>query len=77
MHTSASPYGNDDDEALTRTADLLRGESGLKQVELLPYNGAAGAKYKMIGKSYPHEFQAPKRINTEPFTKVGIVTKIL
>ena len=68
---------NDDDKSLTQTAELLKGESGLIRVELLPYNGAAGAKYKMIGKPYPHDFKAPSKINTAPFTQAGIEVKIL
>ena len=68
---------NDGEDALTQTAALLKGESGLIRVELLPYNSAAGAKYKMIGKPYPHDFKAPSKINTVPFTQSGIEVKIL
>lgn len=63
---------NDDAENLDATAELLRGARSLLRVELLPYNHAAGAKYKMIGQPYPYSFRAPERVDTSPFEKRGI-----
>lgn len=63
---------NDDEENLTATAELLADANSLLQVELLPYNGAAGAKYKMVGQPFPYDFHAPSSPNTSPFTARGI-----
>lgn len=69
---------NDSSENLEKTATLLEGAKNLQRVELLPYNGAAGAKYEMIGKKYIHgDFSAPREIDTAPFTKRGIECKIM
>ena len=52
---------NDSYENLKATADLLKDCSSLIRVELLPYNAAAGAKYKMVGKDFTYDFTAPEK----------------
>ncbi len=68
---------NDGGENLTATAELLKDAKNLQRVELLPYNGAAGAKYQMVGKAFEHGFTSPKVFNTEIFEKLGIKAKVL
>ncbi len=50
---------NDDDENFLALADKLAGCETLQNVELLPYNSMAGAKYAMVGLEYKYSFQAP------------------
>ena len=70
---------NDSSENLKATASLLKGASGLQRVELLPYNGAAGAKYQLIGKPFEHSFIAPatEDIDVSAFLSEGIECKIM
>jgi len=46
------PGLNDDPGNIAATAALLR-RLGLKRIDLLPYNEAAGAKYAWLGRDYP------------------------
>ena len=62
---------------LRRTAELLTDAANLVRVELLPYNGAAGAKYKMVGMPFERQFRAPDSIDLSPFTRLGIECKVL
>ena len=59
---------NDDAVNLAKTAELLADAPNLQRVELLPYNGAAGAKYKMVGLPFEHNFHAPEGVDTSVFT---------
>ena len=70
---------NDGAENLLRTAELLKGAPGLQRVELLPYNGAAGAKYPMTGMAFTQSFIAPAigDIDITPFTEAGIECRIM
>jgi len=69
---------NDDKENLEATAELVKDAKNLVRFELLPYNGAAGGKYPMVGRSFDHpEFKAPDKIDTSPFTDRGIECKVL
>ena len=70
---------NDGRDNLTKTAELLKDAKGLQRVELLPYNGAAGAKYPMTGQPFDHDFIAPKieDIDISLFKDVGIECKIM
>lgn len=68
---------NDDTVNLTKTAELLTDVPNLQRVELLPYNAAAGAKYRMVALPFDHRFRAPDRIDTSPFTDRGIECKIM
>lgn len=68
---------NNDVSNLTNTARLLADAKALQRVELLPYNGAAGAKYKMVGLPFEHEFRAPENVDVSPFTELGIKCKVM
>lgn len=68
---------NDDAVNLRKTAELLANSDNLQRVELLPYNGAAGAKYKMVGMPFDHDFRAPDDIDVTPFTELGIECRVL
>lgn len=63
---------NDSEQNLTATAELLSDAGSLIRVELLPYNSAAGAKYKMTGQAYPYEFKAPEHVDLKPFERLEI-----
>jgi len=67
------------EENLTRTAALLAGDPALDRVELLPYQPAAGAKYRMVGKTYDRTFSAGPMLAraAEPFEQYGLRCKIL
>lgn len=47
------PSCNADEENLTACAELVRGAEQLLQVELLPYNPTAPAKYRSTGREFP------------------------
>lgn len=69
---------NDSRENLAASADLVAGAKGLVRYELLPYNGAAGGKYAMVGRTYPHgDFRAPDRVDLSPFRERGIEVRVL
>lgn len=50
---------NDDEANLKATADFLADSQNLRQVELLPYNTMAGAKYAMLGLQYHGRLAQP------------------
>jgi pyruvate formate lyase activating enzyme len=70
---------NDGAENLEKTAELLKDAKNLLRVEILPYNGAAGAKYDMTGMVYGQNFVASKKdeIDISPFTKAGVECKVM
>ncbi len=47
------PAITDTDANLTAIADAIQGLPGLLRVDLLPYNPLAGAKYPLLGLTYP------------------------
>lgn len=72
------PGVNDTRENLCRTAVFMQ-ELGVGKVELLPYNRAAGAKYKMLGRQYETDFDpsvAPQS-HREIFEAHGIEVSVL
>ncbi len=69
---------NDDPENLAASAELVTGAAGLQRYELLPYNGAAGGKYAMVGRIYEHrDFRAPEHVDLTPFRERGIDVRVL
>jgi pyruvate formate lyase activating enzyme len=69
---------NDSVENLSATAELVKNARNMIRFELLPYNGAAGGKYPMVGKEYAYpEFKAPDKIDTFPFTERNIECRVL
>ncbi|MBO5323195.1 MAG: radical SAM protein [Oscillospiraceae bacterium] len=72
------PCVNDTLDNITQTAQFMS-QLGVTKVELLPYNKAAGAKYKMLGREYITDFDpsVPPQSHTEVFEHYGIGVKIL
>ena len=69
---------NDCSENLSATAELVKNTKNLQRFELLPYNGAAGGKYPMVGRAFEYpEFKAPEHIDVSPLEERGIVCKVL
>ncbi|MBQ7011725.1 MAG: glycyl-radical enzyme activating protein, partial [Clostridia bacterium] len=69
---------NDSSENLSATAELVKNAKNLQRFELLPYNGAAGGKYPMVGKTFEYpDFKAPERIDASPFKNRGIECRVL
>jgi pyruvate formate lyase activating enzyme len=50
------PGYNDSLENLRHIAKFVKRLSNVEKVSLLPYNSAAGAKYRFIGKNYGLEY---------------------
>jgi len=46
-------------------AELLKGSANLREVQLLPYNFAAGAKYALVGREYKPPFNEKTPVNTD------------
>ncbi|NLJ40338.1 MAG: glycyl-radical enzyme activating protein [Clostridiales bacterium] len=71
---------NNDIENLTKTAQFLQDAKNLLYVELLPYNLAAGSKYKLLDLKYEYSFQKPGDKELENariiFESYGIKCKI-
>ncbi|MEN6536837.1 MAG: glycyl-radical enzyme activating protein, partial [Bryobacteraceae bacterium] len=65
-------------ENLSAIARTLRGLPGLLQVDLLPYNRAAGGKYAALGMTYQPGFDeaAKPNANTGPFLTLGIPAQV-
>jgi pyruvate formate lyase activating enzyme len=69
---------NDDIINIERTAGLLTGADNLMHAELLPYNSAAGAKYRLIGREFkPAYSEEPPVIHCEPFAAANITVRVL
>ena len=69
---------NDGIANMERTAALLADANNLIRTELLPYNAAAGAKYKMTGRKFsPSYSEDPPEIRREPFETAGINVSVL
>jgi len=72
------PNVNDSQENMMKILSFIKDAKSLVRVELLPYHKTAGAKYKMIGKSYNPSFditKTPKIFNV--FEECNIKTIIL
>lgn len=59
-------------------AAALRGLPGLLRVELLPYNRAAGAKYRALGRAFQPEFDEDRLVAAAPgvFAREGIEVRV-
>jgi pyruvate formate lyase activating enzyme len=53
VRTPIVPGFNDSPEEVRAIADLVRGLSGSRRFELLPYHGFGEPKYRRLGKEYP------------------------
>ncbi len=72
------PGVTDTDENLTAIALLVQGLPGLTEVELLPYNQAAGSKYRYAGMEFKPDYDEtrPPNLNTTPFEQVGVKVRV-
>jgi pyruvate formate lyase activating enzyme len=72
------PVVTDTDENLEAIAKIARNLPGLIQVELLPYNLAAGAKYAAVGRQFLPDYDESKAVNAnvKPFYEMGVKVKV-
>jgi pyruvate formate lyase activating enzyme len=72
------PGVTDTEQNLEAIAQTVGGMQGLLQVNLLPYNKAAGAKYEYAGMEFKPEYDetAELNLNTEPFQQAGIKVSV-
>lgn len=68
------PGVTDTDENLAAIARTVKGLPGLLNVDLLPYNQAAGSKYQFAGMEFKPDYdeKRPLNINTRPFEEAGV-----
>lgn len=78
VRTPLIPNVTDTEENLSAIAQLLD-ENGVRYIELLPYNKMAGAKYKLVLRSYRPDFDETAEVNTriDLFKKYNISVKIM
>jgi len=67
------PGVTDTDENLAGIASLVENMPALVEVDLLPYNRAAGAKYRYAGMEFKPDYDEtqPLNFNTKIFDKPG------
>jgi len=72
------PGVTDTDENLAGIAQVIKNLPGLMQVDLLPYNRAAGAKYRAAGMEFHPEYDEtqPVRVNTRVFLEAGVKVRL-
>jgi pyruvate formate lyase activating enzyme len=72
------PGVTDTDENLGAIAQTIRGLPGLVRVDLLPYNKAAGSKYRYAGMEFKPDYDESRQpnINTTLFKRSGIEVKV-
>ena len=73
------PGVNDSAENLRQTALWVKDAPNLLHVELLPYNKAAGGKYRSVGMEYAPQFDVERSPNlqSECFEELGVTVKIM
>ena len=73
------PGVTDTDQNLDGIVQTLRGLSGLLQVDLMPYNKAAGSKYRYSGMEFKPEYDESQELNlnTSLFEQAGIKITIV
>jgi len=71
------PGVTDTQANLRAIARLLKGRKGFVRTDLLPYNRAAGGKYKACGMEFSPcwDEKAPCRADTSEFDRVGVYAK--
>lgn len=73
------PGVTDTDANFTALAALLAGAPNLQRVDLLPYNPAAGGKYRACGMEFRPGFdeKQPLNFNQHPFEQAGLPVTIV
>ena len=59
------PGVTDTSDNFAAIAELLKGSANLREIQLLPYNFAAGAKYALVGREYNPPFNEKTPVNTD------------
>lgn len=74
MRMPIIPGVNDNEEHFRTAAELVADAPALVRVDVLPYQPAAGAKYKMVNRDYQPDFDEtrPLKFHTECFDEHGI-----
>jgi pyruvate formate lyase activating enzyme len=72
------PGLTDSDENLSAVARTIKDLPGLMRVDLLPYNRAAGAKYRAAGMEFRPDYDEtrPVRVNTKVFIEAGETVRV-
>jgi len=72
------PGVTDTDQNLEAIARTVKGFPNLLRVDLLPYNKAAGGKYRAAGMPFNPDYDEskPVNINTEPFRSLGLAVRV-
>jgi len=72
------PGVTDTPDNLRRIAAAVQGLPGLERVELLPYNRAAGGKYRAAGMTFAPDYDETRPCNTDtsPFIEQGIEVRV-
>jgi pyruvate formate lyase activating enzyme len=72
------PGVTDTDENLDGIVDTIKNLPGLVEVNLLPYNRAAGSKYQYTGMEFKPDYdeKRPLNINTKIFEQAGIKVSV-
>jgi pyruvate formate lyase activating enzyme len=73
------PGVTDTNQNLIDIVQTLRGLSGLMRVDLLPYNKAAGSKYRYAGMEFKPEYDESRELNlnTTIFEQAGIKVNVV
>ncbi len=73
------PGITDTSENLSSIAQFLAPIRGLQRIDFLPYNRAAGGKYRAVGKKYNPGFDENKtvKIDTEIFSRVAVEVRVI
>ncbi len=73
------PGVTDTDENLKGIAQTVGGLPGLVRVDLLPYNKAAGSKYRYAGMVFQPDYDETRQlnINTALFEQAGVEVKVI
>ncbi|MCX6027600.1 MAG: radical SAM protein [Chloroflexi bacterium] len=72
------PGVTDTDENLAAIAETVCGLAGLQGVDLLPYNKAAGAKYRAAGMEFKPDYDEERevRVNLAPFERCRVAARV-
>lgn len=72
------PGVTDTNENLAAIAETVRGLDGMVRVDLLPYNKAAGGKYRACGMAFRPDFQETLEVNanTAIFEQAGLTARV-
>ncbi len=73
------PGVTDTNENLTAIAEAVRGLPNLLRVDMLPYNRAAGGKYRGCGREFRPGFDESRPVNadTAPFEAAGVKASVV